>query len=65
MAQRGRAARETQEELEAYRDRLSRKKRRLEMVRGLGQPLCFLVSGVIIGVVAFALLSDWTEEWNC
>ena len=43
---------------------LSRKKRRLEMVSGLGQPLLFLVSGVIIGVVAFALLSDWTEEWS-
>jgi len=62
MAQRGRSAREMREELEAYRDKLSRKKRRLEVVRGFGQPLLFLVSGVIISIVAFALLSGWTEE---
>ena len=62
MAQKGRSARETQEELELYRDKLARKKRRLEMVRGFLKPLLFLASGLIIGVVAFALLSSFTEE---
>ena len=48
MAQHGRTARETQEELEAYRDRLACEKSRQEMIRRLRWPLVCAVLCVII-----------------
>ena len=65
MAQHGRSARESQEELEAYRNRLARRGSRLTMpqVRTLGWILLGVVSGVIITVVTLLLLPDGPKEW--